>query len=241
VNRNPNLIQTVVANSSIHAIIPVFNEAKTIRKVLSVLRQVDYLGEIIVVDDGSTDGSGNEIEAEAETDQRIRLLIHSINLGKGQSVLSAWQTTNAGCLLLLDADLYGLEPRHIRDLIDPVLEGRADMTIGQFRKGYWRTDLSHRVTPWLSGQRCLRSELLEQISPSAAAGYGIETALTMVSKQDGWRCERVHMQGVWHQPSEKRRGVSSGFKMRGKMYAQILRAWYLAGGLRKLRMGPIVR
>jgi glycosyltransferase involved in cell wall biosynthesis len=228
VNRYPDLNQKESANSSILAIIPVFNEAKTIRKVLSVLRQVDSLGEIVVVDDGSTDGSRKEIEAEAANDERIRLLSNPVNLGKGQSVLSAWKLSHASCILMLDADLYGLEPQHIRDLIDPVLSGRADMTIGQFRKGYWRTDLSHRVTPWLSGQRCLRSELFEQVSPKAASGYGIETALTVVSKQDGWRCLRVHLLGVWHHPSEQRRGTLSGAKMRTKMYAQILRAWYLA-------------
>lgn len=226
---------------SIDAILPVYNEARTVRKVLSVLRQVDCLGEIIVVDDGSTDGSGKEIEEEAKADQRIRLLTHESNHGKGQSILHAWQITRANCVLLLDADLYGLEPRHILELIMPVLQDQADMTIGQFKRGYWRTDFSHFVTPWLSGQRCLRSELLEHVSPTAAAGYGIETALTVAAKQDGWRCKRVPMYGVWHRPSEQRLGWLAGLRTRSRMYGQIVRAWYLAGGLRGSKMGPIVR
>jgi glycosyltransferase involved in cell wall biosynthesis len=206
-----------------------------------VLRQVECLGEIIVVDDGSTDGSGREIEEEAEVDQRIRLLTHEGNQGKGQSILNAWHTTKADCLLLLDADLYGLEPSHILDLIEPVLRGQADMTIGQFKHGYWRTDFSHFITPWLSGQRCLRSDLLGYVSPTAAAGYGIETALTVAAKQDGWRCKRVPMYGVWHRPSEQRLGWLAGIRTRSRMYGQIVRAWYLAGGLRRFKMGPIVR
>jgi hypothetical protein len=204
VNRILQPTGTAPSNSTIHAIIPVYNEAATIRKVLSVLRQVECLGEIIVVDDGSTDDSGREIEREAEADHRIRMLAHPRNLGKGQSILSASRASPAPCYLLLDADLYGLAPGHIQGLIDPVLEGEVDMTIGQFRQGYWRTDFSHWLTPWLSGQRCVRSELLESMPPGAASGYGIETALTLVSSQDGWRCRRVPMRGVWHQPSEKR-------------------------------------
>lgn len=240
-NGEPTSVYTATVNSSIHAILPVYNEARTVRKVLSVLRQVECLGEIIVVDDGSTDGSGREIEEEAEVDQRIRLLTHEGNQGKGQSILNAWHTTKADCLLLLDADLYGLEPSHILDLIEPVLRGQADMTIGQFKHGYWRTDFSHFITPWLSGQRCLRSDLLGYVSPTAAAGYGIETALTVAAKQDGWRCKRVPMYGVWHRPSEQRLGWLAGIRTRSRMYGQIVRAWYLAGGLRRFKMGPIVR
>jgi glycosyltransferase involved in cell wall biosynthesis len=227
--------------SSIHAIIPVFNEAKTIQNVLSVLSQVECLGEIIVVNDGSTDDSASKIEEQRRSDDRIRTLTNPRNMGKGQSVLSARQASPAGCYLMLDADLYGLKPEHIKELITPVQEEIADMTIGQFKGGYWRTDLSHWATPWLSGQRCLRSELFEVISPAAAAGYGIETALTLAAKQNGWRCVRILLRGVWHRPSEVRRGAISGYRMRLKMYAQIGRAWYLAGGLRRLGLGPTVR
>jgi polyisoprenyl-phosphate glycosyltransferase len=226
---------------TVHAIIPVFNEAGTIRNVLSVLRQVEYLDEIIVVNDGSTDGSGLAIEAEADIDERIRMLAHPVNLGKGQSILSASRSSPADLLLLLDADLHGLEPDHVRELVEPVVEGNADMTIGQFKHGYWRTDISHWFTPWLSGQRCLRTELLESISPRAAAGYGIETALTAAAKQDGWRCLRVPMIGVWHRPSEQRRGLLNGFVMRSKMYAQIGRAWFLSYGAQKNGSGPALR
>jgi glycosyltransferase involved in cell wall biosynthesis len=238
VNRIPEPHGTPPADSTIHAIVPVYNEAGTIRKVLSVLRQVDCLGEIIVVNDGSTDNSKSEIEAEAEADHRIRILEQPVNRGKGQSILSASSASPASCFLLLDADLYGLKPGHVQELIDPVLDGKADMTIGQFRGGYWRTDFSHWLTPWLSGQRCLRSELLESIPPAAASGYGLETALTIVGGQNGWRWRRVPMLGVWHQPSEKRRGLFAGLGMRTKMYAQIVRAWYLAGGPQKSPRGP---
>ena len=219
---------------SIAAIIPAYNEAGRIRQVLQVLHQVEQLGEIIVVDDGSQDATAQESRLEAETDPRIRLIIQSTNMGKGQAIFTAWQATRAAYLIVLDADLFGLAPKHIEDLYKPVLEGQADMTIGLFRGGYWRTDLSHRGSPWLSGQRCIRADLLKAISWDAAAGYGIETALTVASQLNDWSVMRVPLQGVWHLPSEQRRGLWRGARNRSKMYLQIIRAWYVAGGLTHL-------
>ena len=212
------------------AIIPAYNEAGRIRQVLQVLHQVKQLGEIIVVDDGSQDATAQKSRIEAEEDPRIRIIIHPTNMGKGQAVYTGWQATRASYLILLDADLFGLVPQHVESLFRPVLEGRADMTIGYFRGGYWRTDISQRAAPWLSGQRCLRADRLKTISWDAASGYGIETALTVAAQQDGWRVMKVPLQGAWHVPSENRRGFWLGAKMKGKMYLQIIRAWYLARG-----------
>ncbi len=224
-----------------HAIVPTFNEAGKVGRVLNVLKEVECLGEIIVVDDGSTDGTLQEITALAEEDTRIRVLCHVRNMGKGESIFSGWRASQADHLLLLDADLFGLKPAHVQDLIQPVLEGKADMTIGQFKGGTWRSDFSHFLTPWLSGQRCLRAELLALVSRQAASGYGFETALTVASRQNGWRCLRVPMHGVWHIPSESRRGLLTGLRTRSRMYGQILHAWYLAGGFSRLGISPRVR
>jgi glycosyltransferase involved in cell wall biosynthesis len=213
------------------AIIPAFNEASRISRVLSVLANVDLLSEIIVVDDGSQDGTREVVERARNQDRRIRLITHPANLGKGQAVFNGWEATQASCLLLLDADLHGLKAQHVLDLMQPVLAGQADMSIGLFRRGYWRTDAGHRLTPWLSGQRCLRANVLHEVSRRAAEGYGFETALTVAAGKYGWRCVRVPWVGVWHVPSENRRGVWLGFKTRMRMYGQIVNAWVLAGGL----------
>lgn len=220
-------------HDSVAAIVPAFDEADRIGRVLNVLHQVDCLSEIIVVDDGSKDATGEVSRREAEIDPRIRVLSHPTNLGKGQAVFTGWHATRAANLLMLDADLMGLNPQHVLDLIQPVLDDHADMTIGQFRGGDWKTDISHRVGPWLSGQRCLRAELLGMLPVDAAAGYGIETALTVAAQIHGWRCKRVPLQGAWHIPGELRRGFWLGIKTKARMYAQIVSAWYLSGGLHR--------
>jgi len=229
------------AYPEISAIIPVYNEAGRIGRVLEVLRQVDRLYEIIVVDDGSTDLSAEEIQLAAQSDPRIRLLTNPENQGKGQAIFLGWHATGSRCLLLLDGDLFGLNPQHIQDLINPILDSHADMAIGQFKKGKWSSDIPQWFTPWLSGQRSLRADLLRQVSSRAAAGYGFETALTMAARQYEWRCVRVFLTGVWHLPGESRRGFWKGLKNRARMYRQISSAWYQAGGLHRVGIGPRVR
>jgi glycosyltransferase involved in cell wall biosynthesis len=194
------------------------------------------LSEIIVVDDGSSDATAQESRLEAEIDPRIRLIIHPTNLGKGQAIFAGWQATRAQYIIMLDADLLGLAKQHIEDLYQPVLDGRADMSIGIFRGGYWKTDLSHMGTPWLSGQRCMRADLLKSISWDAASGYGIETALTVGAQLGDWKTMKVVWQGVWHTPSLDRRGFWQGVKTHTRMYLQVIRAWYVAGGLMQLRI-----
>ena len=210
------------------AIIPVYDEAGRVGQVLSVLREVDCLKEIIVVDDGSTDGTLEEVLHCATLDVRTRVLSHANNQGKGQAVYKGKSTTRATYLLMLDGDLVGLNPQHVHDLIQPVIDGDADMTMGLFRGGRFNTDLSQWLFPWLTGQRCLRTNLFQYVSIDAAAGYGIETALTVASRQHGWRCQHVALTGVYHPPSEFHRGMWPGIKVRAKMNSQILRAYILA-------------
>ncbi len=215
------------------AIIPVYDEAGRVGQVLSVLREVPCLDEIVVVDDGSTDSTLEEVNQFAALDARIHVLSHTSNQGKGQAVYKGKDATGATYLLLLDGDLIGLKPQHVHDLIQPVMDGNADMTLGVFRGGRFKTDLSHLLTPWLTGQRCLRTNLFRDVSADAAAGYGIETALTVAARKQGWRCRLVTLEGVYHPPSEFHRGVWAGIKVRVKMYAQILRAYYLARGWKR--------
>ncbi len=213
---------------SIVAIIPAYNEANRIGRVLEVVCQRQDLNEILVVDDGSTDQTAEDILRAAERDPRIRLLRHETNLGKGQAIFTALEATEAEYLLLLDADLVGLQPVHLDALIRPVLEHRADMSVGVFRGGRLYTDFSHWVTPWLSGQRCVRREILERINRQAAAGYGFETALTIAAYQGNYRTRFISLRGVWHTPSEFHR--KHGILWRLHMYVQIVRAWLLCGG-----------
>lgn len=210
------------------ALVPAYNEAGRIRRVLAVLRELPQIAEIVVINDGSRDGTGEEAEAERPADPRLRVLHHPRNLGKGQALETGVAAVYAEYLLLLDADLMGLEGRHVSALCAPVLAGEADMTVGLFRGGRWNTDLAHRVTPWLSGQRCLRAPLWRDVCPEAAQGYGVEAALTVAARQHHWRVSWIALDGVHHPPCESHRGPFYGLLTRARMYRQVARAWCIS-------------
>ena len=222
------------AGPRLAALVPALNEAGRIGKVLEVLRQVDRLDEIIAIDDGSVDHMLAEVQQAARQDPRLQIIRNETNLGKGQSLFKAWRSARADLILMLDADLINLTHRHVLDLVLPVLHGQCEMTMGLFKGGDWRTDLSHWTTPWLTGQRCLRADLFAYISENAARGYGFETALTVAARQHGWAVRKVFLRGVSHPPNEDHRGFWRGIFNRACMYAQIVRA-----GLITYR-GPVI-
>lgn len=207
------------------AIIPSYNEAGRIAGVLAVLRRVPELQEIVVVDDGSTDTTRDEVQIARQADSRIRLMKMPINAGKGQAVLAGARTIHTKFVVLLDADLIDLRPKHIRALIRPVASGRAVMTIGLFRHGWWFTDLGHIFAPWLSGQRCLEIELLRCLTDETATGYGLEVALSVTAQAKHCAVERIIWRGVSHPPAEVHRGFGRVVAWRSRMWGQIWHAW----------------
>jgi glycosyltransferase involved in cell wall biosynthesis len=214
----------------IAAILAAYNEELNVSYVLEVLRATDILDEIILVDDGSKDKTVEILNQAAAIDRRIQVIQHDRNMGKGQAIFSGLAATHATIILLLDADLKNLTTEHVQALLEPIIEQRADMTLGLFRHGHFSTDLSHWLTPFLTGQRGLRSELLKYVSREAAGGYGFEVALTVVARRHNCRTRVVPLKGVWHPSSEDRpeRGYWNGSLMHFRMYGQIIRAWYIS-------------
>ncbi len=213
---------------TVAAVVPAFNEAGGIEKVLSVLQQVDCLSEIIIVDDGSVDNTLEIAHHTVRSNPRMRIIHHETNMGKGYALFSGWRATDAECLLFIDADLQNLTQAHVQDLINPVREHQAQMTYGLFRGGHWDTDFSHFIAPWLTGQRCLRRELLEGVPEEAAQGYGFETALTLAAHKHKWVSRCIRMQGVSHLVKERHRGLLKGIQNRASMWGDIYRAWRLS-------------
>jgi glycosyltransferase involved in cell wall biosynthesis len=212
------------------AIVPIYNEELNVSGVLKVLHAASILDEIILVDDGSSDKTVEILKQAAAVDRRMQVVQHDKNRGKGQAIFSGWAATTASIILLLDADLKNLTPDHIQALLAPVIEHQTDMTLGLFRGGHFSTDLSHRLTPFLTGQRGLRAEILKYVSSEAAAGYGFDVALTMAAGQHNYRTRVVILRGVWHPSSEFRteRGFWRGILWKFRMYGQIMRAWYIS-------------
>ncbi len=112
-------------------LMPVYNEAATLRSILSQVRAVD-LGdvekEIIAVDDGSTDGSWEIMQEEASRGD-LKVFCHEANQGKGAAVRTAIQHSTGDLFLIQDADLE-YDPRDYPTLLRPILEGRVEVVYG---------------------------------------------------------------------------------------------------------------
>lgn len=200
------------------AIIPAFNEEGSIAKVIGALQEVPLVSEVIVVSDGSTDRT-----AQVASQSGAKVVKLEENRGKGGAMKAGIDITHAGIILFLDADLIGLTPRHVYKLLDPVVRGEADMTVGVFKKGRIATDLAQIVAPYLSGQRAVRRSLLEDISGIDMARFGVEVALTRHIEAAGTRVQEVTLEDMSHLIKEEKMGVFKGFASRIKMYWEIVK------------------
>jgi dolichol-phosphate mannosyltransferase len=113
-------------------IIPVYNEAGTITKVLNKVAAVDtspWIKEIIVIDDGSTDATARHVAALKKSQPGIKLLRHHTNQGKGTAVRTGIKKAAGEYILIQDADLE-YDPKDIPLLLQPIKENRADVVYG---------------------------------------------------------------------------------------------------------------
>lgn len=122
------------------ALVPAYNEAGRINTVLQALGQVKIIDEIIVINDGSSDATEADAHQAAGNDPRLIIFRHKKNLGKGQALFTGCSASQAKYIVMLDADLIGLKPAHIENLISPVISGDSEMAIGVFKHGNCRAD-----------------------------------------------------------------------------------------------------
>jgi len=120
-------------------IIPVFNEIENIQEILKRVKAQQVAEEIIVVDDGSRDGTRDLLKTLDGKDG-VRVILHERNQGKGAAVRTGMRAALGDILLIQDADLE-YDPRDIPSLLQPIQEGVADVVYGSRFLGK-----AHRVT-----------------------------------------------------------------------------------------------
>ncbi len=199
------------------AVIPAYNEEKTIAQVVSVLKASPYIQQVVVVSDGSEDKT-----ATVAANSGALVVNLPENVGKGGAMMAGIKQTEAQYIIFLDADLIGLNANHVEKMVEPILSGRTDMTLGVFKKGRATTDIAQKVAPYLSGQRVVRADYFQRMENLDIARFGVELALTRFLEENDIPYEVVELQDLSHVMKEEKLGFWRGVAARLKMYWEIL-------------------
>lgn len=198
-------------SSSLQAVLsvmmPAYNEARTIEAVLEHVLERPEVGEVIVIDDGSTDGTWEILQRVGKGDQRVRPLRMEVNSGKGAALRRAIREVRLPFALVQDADLE-YDPRDYPGLLQPMVEGRADVVYGvrgfagQTAFSFWFVMGNKAVTlatnvlfdcyisDMETGYKVLRSELWKRLNLHGTR-FDIEPEITARVLRLGYRIHEV--------------------------------------------------
>jgi glycosyltransferase involved in cell wall biosynthesis len=135
-------------------VIPCYNEESTIDAIIETVKSVPYDKEIIVVEDGSKDGTRERL-ARWESDDVVRVFYQPHNMGKGAALRRGFEEATGDIVIIQDADLE-YSPTDYPILLKPIVEGRADVVFGsRFQGGsgrvlYYRHTMGNKLLTFLS-------------------------------------------------------------------------------------------
>ncbi len=188
-------------------VIPCYNEKDTIQKILERVKASPLDKEIIIVDDGSTDGT-REILATQIAHQVDQIIFHEHNQGKGAALRSGFAAVHGDIVIIQDADLE-YDPAEYEQLIKPILEGKADVVYGSRVRGkqthsvsYYWLSLGNKFLTWMSniftninltdletGYKVFRRDIIQSITIEENR-FGVEPEITAkVAKMKCRICE----------------------------------------------------
>jgi glycosyltransferase involved in cell wall biosynthesis len=195
------------AASVLSVVMPAYNEEDTIAEILKLVLESPYVGEVIVVDDGSTDRTAAVVESLS--DERILLLRQSVNSGKGAALRRGFEKCTKQFVIVQDADLE-YDPGDYSRMINPLLEGKADVVFGsRFHNGegrrvlyYWHsvgnsilTLISNmftnlNVTDMETCYKAFKLEVIHSITIEENR-FGFEPEITAKIARGKWRLYEV--------------------------------------------------
>jgi glycosyltransferase involved in cell wall biosynthesis len=110
-------------------VMPVYNEVATVAEVIKVVLAQRLVQQLVIVDDASTDGTWEKLQAATNGDARVTLVRHDQNQGKGAALRTGFAQATAPVVMIQDADLE-YDPTEYHRLLAPILSGKADVVFG---------------------------------------------------------------------------------------------------------------
>jgi len=197
------------AEYMVSVVMPCYNERPTIVKAVQRVLDAPFPKEVVVVDDGSTDGTRDVLLNEVEKMPNVRVFYQDKNRGKGAALRRGFQEANGDIIIVQDADLE-YDPRDIPSVVQPILDGDADVVYGsRFLGGphrvlyYWHsvgnnllTTVSNMIsdlnlTDMETCYKAFRSEVLKGITLQEDR-FGFEPEVTVkLARRPGIRVYEV--------------------------------------------------
>ncbi|MCL2116175.1 MAG: glycosyltransferase [Methanobrevibacter sp.] len=191
---------------SVSVVIPAFNEEKTVSNVVNVVKELSYVSEVIVVDDGSFDETVEEAKKSGAT-----VISHTKNQGKGSAINTGFRHSKGDIVAFIDADIYNFDYDKVNSIIEPILEGKTDITKTKFSRESGRvTELTAKpllkfffpeisFEQPLSGQFAGKRSVLSKIT--FEKDYGVDVGIVLDADVQGIRIEEVDIGEIKHDMS----------------------------------------
>lgn len=188
-------------------VVPSYNEAKRVGKVIEEILKIKEVGELILVDDGSVDNTKIKIQ-KYKADPRFIYIRHSRNKGKGQALKTGVERAKNEVIQFLDADLMNITHDKIRKIALPVLKDEVDVSRGAFTRRRGRVT-EYAVKPMMailfpnmyfsqpiSGQICSKKEFLKTVDFESR--YGVDIGILFDAIESGQRIIEVNIGKLKH-------------------------------------------
>lgn len=213
---------------SVSAIVPIYNEEKTISKVINSLLNNNLINEVICINDGSTDKSMDVLN---QFDEKIEIIDLEINQGKGFALSVGIKQAKGEIVAFIDADLTNLSDDHIRELLTPILNNETRGVVGYPSSA--NGVLLNLLSSFAGERAYYKNDLISHVEEMSETRFGVEVFLNnLFSKEEIKKIPLKKLKGLFKH--EKRRPSNTIAEYHGELL-EIMKEVFRQKGFLKVK------